>query len=166
MQIVVELVNRSRLSLDFVNGRSFRQALERLDRRALWRAFAFLLDQLPMDTPVYCFVDGISWYEEPGYREELRYVIMELQRLVFENDGLRPVLKVLVTSERESRYLEDVVPRERCVDLRPEWREGDILSERMMVDETKRLQGDRYENEERRRFRYPSDDDDAPEDYT
>ena len=72
-----------------------------------------------------------------------------------------------MTSSYQSRYLEGVVANSQCVDLRPEFFEGDILSERMMLlEKTQQLQAERYSNSQNPRKEPLSDeDDDAPEDY-
>lgn len=51
---------------------------------------------------------------KPPYQDDLRFVVEELERLV-EDDELRPLFKVLITTPGESRYLRDVIGHERRV---------------------------------------------------
>jgi hypothetical protein len=163
-QILMELIRRRILDLEFVSTRSFRDAIERHDLKTLCLTFCLLVAQLPLETPVYCIVDGITWYEDSEYQTQLEYVADQLRWLVAA-EKLGPRFKVLITSSYESRCISQRIPSKQRVFLRSEFGDGDVMSERLMVYETQQLRVQKPSSSRVRRPGDSSDDEDAPEDY-
>ena len=163
-QIAMEHIRRKTLSLNFIDSRSFKDAIERHDLAALCETFRLLVGQLPLDTPVYCIVDGISWYEAPETLYELKLVVDKLRELVAD-DRLCPVLKVLMTSANRSRYIGKQVSGAEYVSLRPDFAMDDVLTERMVMAETRDLHAIGYDESTAQQQSQFSGDDDRPEDF-
>ncbi|PGH23027.1 hypothetical protein AJ80_02942 [Polytolypa hystricis UAMH7299] len=133
-QMLLALERRKSLSLEFINTRSLRDALEQSNLEALCYTFQELLFQLQLGTPVYCIVDGIDWYEGSQASKDLEYLIRELGNLA-ESDQLPAVFKVLMTSSYQSRIAARALNFSRnnqCVFLRPDLSDSGILLERKM----------------------------------
>lgn len=108
-RVLMELHGRSSVDLDFISNRTYRELLESHDMATLCDAFKHLMAQLPLDTAVYCVLDGIGFLEHPEWSEDLSCLINTLHELVCD-EQLRPLLKVLVTNPMRclmiSRYFE------------------------------------------------------------
>ena len=168
-QMAMELTRRGTLDLDFIDTRSFKDGIECHNLKALCETFHLLVRQLPLDTPVYCIIDGISWYETPEMHKELGYVADSLRALVTD-DRLRPIFKLLMTSPYGSRDVSKGVPRNEIVSLQPEVALDDALMERMVFDETRSSYSDHHATLRARNKREwnedEDEDDDRPEDFS
>lgn len=69
--------------------------------------FRNLLTSAPDNTTIFCIIDGVSWFENPGRRNDICTVMENLQELVEElrqesQGGSLVNLKILVTSPKAS----------------------------------------------------------------
>lgn len=130
--IIMELRRRGELSLDFIDSRPYREALERHDPLAICVTFQQLIKQLPLDTPVYCIIGGISWLEKHEWLEELYGVVDKFQELV-SDEQLRPSFKVLMTSPHRSRFIHRRVSPQQRVILQSGFIDNGLTSERFLL---------------------------------
>lgn len=103
-RVLIELAGRRLANLDFIETRSYRQDLEAHDIAALCRTFKSLVRQFPLDTMIYCIIDGVGWCEQEGWAQEVELVMDTFHELVHEQ-RLRPIFKVLITSPMRCRYV-------------------------------------------------------------
>lgn len=89
---------------------------------ALCEVFRILVDQIPPGLTLFCLLDGISWYEQDQWLEQLRYTIGMLKDLVAQGltqPSASPV-KVLLTSPNRSIRIRDMLdPESQYVCLAP-----------------------------------------------
>lgn len=76
----------------------------------LCKLFENLLRQLPEGQLVFCMVDGVSYYEYRDRRDDTCKVLAMLVALT-EDEKLKAVIKLLISSPTASRYVSDVVDR-------------------------------------------------------
>ncbi|KAF2200237.1 hypothetical protein GQ43DRAFT_441757 [Delitschia confertaspora ATCC 74209] len=139
-QMILALDSRKLLSLEFVNTRPFREALEARDLPHLIYTFQRLVAELLLDTHVYCILDGIDWYEEYDFEYDLKAVVYGLRDLAL-NDQLHAVFKLLMTSANQSRSVAEILglSREQCVSLREDLSDSDVVWKRKMEQDTEHL---------------------------
>ena len=77
----------------------------------LCRLFEKLLRQLPEGQLVFCMVDGVSYYEYRDRRADTGKVLTLLTALT-EDEKLKAIFKLMISSPTTSRYVSDVVDRE------------------------------------------------------
>ncbi|RDL37692.1 uncharacterized protein BP5553_05125 [Venustampulla echinocandica] len=130
--IIIELRRRGALSLDFINSRPYREALERQDALAICVTFQQLIKQLPLETPVYCIIGGISWLEKQEWLDDLYRVVDKFQELV-SDEHLRPNFKVLMTSPHRSRFIYRRVSPQQRVFLQTGLIDNGLTSERFLL---------------------------------
>lgn len=73
--------------------------------KALYHVFARLLSQVPQGVTVFCFIDGVSAFEDDRFQPDLLDVVSDLERLVSAD---RRTFKVLFTCPYRSVFL---IPR-------------------------------------------------------
>ncbi|KAJ4404366.1 hypothetical protein N0V82_010506 [Gnomoniopsis sp. IMI 355080] len=137
--LLVELDGRSLVNLDFTDTHSYRQALESYDTLSLCHAFRRLIHQWPVDTVVYCVIDGIGWCDRAGWSADLEQILDVLYELVHDR-RLRPIFKVLISSPMRSQTISNVVRREDTIFLGAEASPAreEFLPERyILLNETK-----------------------------
>lgn len=133
-RVLMELHGRSSVNLDFISNRTYRERLESHDMATLCDAFKHLMAQLPLDTAVYCVLDGIGFLEQSEWSEDLSHLINTLDEMVCD-EQLRPLLKVLVTNPMRclmvSRYFRanDIVQ----LGAEPRLTRGNFAPERYMM---------------------------------
>lgn len=103
-RVLMELDSRRLANLGFIETRSYRQDLEAHEIAALCHTFKSLVRQFPLDTVIYCIIDGVGWCEQDGWAQDIELVMDTLHELVHEQ-RLRPIFKVLITSPMRSRYV-------------------------------------------------------------
>lgn len=77
---------------------------------ALCELFRILVDQIPRGFTLFCLLDGISWYEQDWWLDELRYTIGMLESII--QGPIQPPsgsVKVLLTSPNRSIRIRDMV---------------------------------------------------------
>lgn len=114
--------------IDFIDSRTYRESLEAHSLPHLCDTFCKLIEQIQLDTSVFCVVDGVSLYEGDHWLDELFCVFETLNALV-ENEHLQPVFKLLLTSPFVSRQLGHQTATSRRVVLRRSVVNGKLLSE-------------------------------------
>lgn len=88
----------------FCHSRRSRDQLENHGLQALCQCFKTIVSQLPVDTVLFCIIDGIHAFEKFAWAEDCRLVINELQDLVYEEET-GPLFKLLITSPVRSKQL-------------------------------------------------------------
>jgi hypothetical protein len=94
-------------------GRDF----EELSFRDICQLFYHLIELVPKGTPIYCVIDGISYYERPHWKEDYD-LMMECFGSIITNKGISATFKLLLTSPTISRWLQALLAREEIVSLR------------------------------------------------
>jgi hypothetical protein len=165
-QLLLALAKRGILSLEFIDNRSRRDAIEQRDLSILCYVFRMLLGLFYLDTPVYCIVDGIDWYEEPRFVAEMEFALSHLQSAV-NDQQLQASFKLLMTSSYQSRYFvrKLQLSGSQYVDLQPDPFHDGTASERDLADETRQLRMERNPLSRDSDWWNGSDDHDAPENY-
>lgn len=103
-RVLIELAGRRLADLGFIETRSYRQDLEAQEITALCHTFKNLVRQFPLDTVIYCIIDGVGWCEQDGWAQDIQLVMDTLRELA-NDQRLRPIFKVLVTSPMICRYV-------------------------------------------------------------
>jgi hypothetical protein len=160
-QLVTSLASRQSVSLEFINDRELRDAMEQRDLAMLCYVFRMLISQLPLDTPVYCIVDGVDWYEEAEFRAGMDHVVHRLRDLV-DDTRLKPLFKVLMASSFRTHHIGRNLHSRHRLSLRAEVSDIDVVSERMVVDRMEQLKFNKRSYPKRPSRRDLSDE----EDYT
>ena len=101
--------------LSFLKSSQLR-ALEELHVDLLCKVLPKLLRQLPEGYVVLCMIDGISFYEERKQREDTRQAILALMDLT-DDDDLRAIMKLMVTSAAMSRWVSKGVARDKIFNI-------------------------------------------------
>lgn len=76
--------------------------IEEEDLSATWRAFETIVKQLPKGTVVFCFIDGMSAYENSARRRETTMFMKKLCRLIRKVKGIS--LRCMVTYPGRSNF--------------------------------------------------------------
>ncbi|KAJ5153116.1 uncharacterized protein N7482_009594 [Penicillium canariense] len=128
--VITQLLYSGRqFNIDFIDSRTYRESLEAHSLRYLCDTFCKLIEQLPLDTNVFCILDGISLYETEFWLDGIVCVFQALNG-VATDEQLRPVFKVLLTSPHMSRNLGRRVALSQHVVLQPGAINGRLISER------------------------------------
>lgn len=114
--LLVELDGRKLASLDFINTHEYREALEAHDVSSLCYAFRDVVRQWPVNTVVYCVIDGIGWCDRAGWSEDFDLILTLLCELVGDR-RLRPIFKVLISSPVRSQTVSNAIRREHTIFL-------------------------------------------------
>ncbi|KAI1739543.1 hypothetical protein F4680DRAFT_421885 [Xylaria scruposa] len=116
------LSNRHGLNLAFMESQRWQEQLESLKLRTLCDTFWHLIQQMRPIT-VFCIIDGMSLYEKEEWRDDVLFLVGELEEMV-RDAKLRPRLKVLVTYAIRAIY-----PLEKVSSI---WlRDGEISQRRV-----------------------------------
>lgn len=110
-RVLIELAGRRLADLGFIETRSYRQDLEAQEITALCHTFKNLVKQFPLDTVIYCIIDGVGWCEQDGWGQDVQLVMDTLHELAHDQ-RLRPILKVLVTSPTRCRHVSRAISME------------------------------------------------------
>lgn len=127
--------------IDFIDSRTYRESLEAQSLPHLCDTFCKLIEQLPLDTSVFCVVDGVSLYEGGHWLDELCCVFETLSTLV-ENERLQPIFKLLLASPFASRQLGQRTASSRKVVLQRSTFNGRLISESTVCND--RGVGEKY----------------------
>ncbi len=102
----------SQVDLSFASHGRYREQLESHNLRILCDCFANVVKMLPEATVLFCIVDSIDCFETHEWAEDCRYMMKEIQDLLYEYDE-GPGFKLLVTSPARSRVVREIFPS-RC----------------------------------------------------
>ena len=106
-------VSDTKYDLSFVDDRMY-ERIEKDDCRTLCILFLHLMDQLPQNKIVFCFIDSISIYETDERAKDTRLVLSTLTHFIKEQkDGA--FFKLLVTEPGRSQYAWQYVSEEKDV---------------------------------------------------
>jgi hypothetical protein len=88
------------------------EILEELSFKGICQLFCRLVELVPKEFPVYCIVDGISYYERAVWKEEYD-LMMECFGSIIANNAIAAAFKLLLTSPTVSRWLPDLMPSQQ-----------------------------------------------------
>ena len=109
-------LDHTMFNLNFINGHLY-EDLESHSIAALCHTFKVLIDQLPMDITVFCIIDSINLYERSEWLNDLVQIVNCLNHIT-QNTRLRPIFKLLMTSARTSRHLQQHIEPQQQVRIR------------------------------------------------
>jgi hypothetical protein len=80
------------------------KGIEKDKLSATWRAFETVMKQLPKDTVVFCFIDGLSAYENSARKQETTVLMKKLCRLIRKLKNID--MRCVVTYPGRSNYID------------------------------------------------------------
>ncbi|KAI3322730.1 hypothetical protein HD806DRAFT_112975 [Xylariaceae sp. AK1471] len=95
IQLLAALDARNCLSLDFLFKQSQIKELKTGDIDQLCRVLHELVSEFPLETTVYCIIDGIQFFYRDAYLSDLELLVRHL-KAVIRDDHLKPKFKVLM----------------------------------------------------------------------
>ena len=126
-------IDHTIFSLDFIDTRLYREDLESHNIAALCHTFKMLIEQLPMDVFVFCIIDGINLYERSEWLDGLVLIVNSLNQIA-QNARLRPIFKLLMTSSRTSRHIQQHIEPQQRVRIRQGRGNGKGISQRSVMN--------------------------------
>ncbi|TRX88466.1 hypothetical protein FHL15_010656 [Xylaria flabelliformis] len=96
------LSNHHSLSLAFMESQRWQEQLRSLNLGTLCDTFWNLIQQMRPIT-VVCIIDGMSCYEKEEWRDDVLFLVGELEEMV-RDAKLRPRLKILITYVTQATY--------------------------------------------------------------
>ena len=141
-QLATSLASRQAVSLGFINDRELRDAMERREPEMLCYVLKKLMCQLRLDTPVYCIIDGVDWYEEAEFRADMEYIVHRLRELVDEKK-LKPLFRVLMASSFRTRHIGQHLHTHHHLSLQAEVSDIGVVSERMVAARLEELKSEK-----------------------
>jgi hypothetical protein len=103
-------------SLNGINTHEFLNDCYKGHYPALCEVLRLLIEQLPPHITLYCFLDGVSWYEQEHWIQDLRFLV-GLFRHIMEMPRLGPCLKLLMTSSNRNKEIRDLAIESEYVSL-------------------------------------------------
>lgn len=103
-RLLIELDGQNLASLDFIDTRGFQVGGDAQSIPSLCYAFKRLMYQWPLNTVVYCIIDGIGWCENTECSEDLSW-IMDLLHDLVGDPQLRSIFKVLISNPLRNRTM-------------------------------------------------------------
>lgn len=138
--LITQIIRESKMEINFI-GHYLRSKLEVLDFRALCNCFKLFIENLPMETVLFCIIDGVSSFERREWSDDCRKAIDDLQDLTYDA-GMNTIFKLLVTSPSRTRKIGNSFKIEERLQLdSDDWhdRDGrDFPTEREMMEGTRR----------------------------
>ncbi|KAJ9616703.1 hypothetical protein H2200_000422 [Cladophialophora chaetospira] len=105
-QVLRLFQNEIKLGFTATTFRRYQEQLESYNLQTLCDCFAKVVRQLPREMVLFCIIDGIDSFEKHDWAESCRFMIRELQDILYEYE-CGPVFKLLVTSPVRSRHVGD-----------------------------------------------------------
>ncbi|KAH8802529.1 hypothetical protein F5884DRAFT_802263 [Xylogone sp. PMI_703] len=125
--------------LGFLSPSKVRSNIDRADIATLTWVFEQLVKQLPLDTVLFCFVDGLSFFERQVHRDETMEVIDCLQRIV-KDQSLPSVFKLLLTHLTSNGHRQYYINPRSCLFLSRQVEfDGYDLTEREIAARVRRV---------------------------
>lgn len=94
--LIAQVLHQYGPNLDFINSRKYCNQLRDHDLNCLCVCFNTLIKQCPMDTVLFCIIDGISFYETAHWHEDVCLVVTMLRDLT-KDDEVNAIFKLLIT---------------------------------------------------------------------
>ena len=91
---------------------AFQGHFEELLLKDICHLFHHLVQLVPKEISIYCVVDGISYYERQGWREDYD-LMMECFGSIIANETMAAAFKLLLTSPTVSRWLPNLMPNQQ-----------------------------------------------------
>lgn len=67
------------------------------------------MEQLGRGTKLFCFLDGVSWYEQEPWDREMHFLVGMFKDMVRQPVADGPLVKVLMTSANQSVDIQELV---------------------------------------------------------
>ncbi|KAI1806952.1 hypothetical protein F4811DRAFT_560169 [Daldinia bambusicola] len=104
--LVGQLLQQNPCSLGDLAQHVSMQGVWRGDIQELCKLFGYLIRQLPSTVTVFCILDGIGFYEREQYKDDMEDILDYILDLVEDEEHcIAPVIKLLLTSPRPTRYV-------------------------------------------------------------
>lgn len=103
--------------LRFIRSRRYFAELMAYDISRLCDTFQQLVRQIPNDKTLFCLIDGITFFDNWRWREDLSFVLPKLKALAESSSRDGPVFKLLMTNARCTRQLRDLLPRQDILEV-------------------------------------------------
>ena len=126
-------IDHTMFNLNFIDNRLYREDLESHNIAALCHTFKLLIDQLPMDITVFCIIDSINLYERPEWLDDLVQIVNCLNQIT-QDTRLQPTFKLLMTSARTSRYVQQHIEPQQRVRIRQGRGDGKGITQRSVMN--------------------------------
>lgn len=127
--ILAQLLRKMDFDTSFIDRPAYRNALARYDVPQLIILLTELLIQVPADTVIFIVVDGVSRIENNDSRHEVIGFMADFQDFM-QIEGIRAIVKILLTSAMTTKYATNVVrPENRVVLPRDAGSRGNILTQ-------------------------------------
>ena len=135
---IVQLVSLFDFDLVFINKRTYRDQLRSHELDQLCDLFKILLKQVPIDTVLFCVIDGISLFEAGHWGEETDLLVHQLRALI-EDEEVNAIFKLIMTSPHTSRRIRYHLHPDNCLTI-PRASDGDrqVLTEREVMLQSRR----------------------------
>lgn len=104
--LIVQVLAYQDFDLRFVDSQQYYEALHQQDLHSLCKTFQSLVHQISASRVIFCVIDGIAFYENEGWLDDLSYVLEKLRELTIDHNTYRhPVFKLLITSAHTRRHI-------------------------------------------------------------
>jgi hypothetical protein len=105
--LIVQVLRYQDFDLRFINSWRYYEALRHNDLSSLCETLQSLVRQIRGLAVIFCVVDGISFYENEAWLEDLSYILQKLSELTHENYGSYhyPIFKLLITGAHTRRRI-------------------------------------------------------------
>ncbi|KAI0448829.1 hypothetical protein F5B21DRAFT_88374 [Xylaria acuta] len=97
-------------NLSGINSHEFLHDCYKHKFPALCEVLKLLIEQLPPHATLYCLLDGVSWYEQEAWVDEMRFFVGLFRHLMARGNG--PSLKLFMTSSNRSTEIRDLLHTE------------------------------------------------------
>lgn len=125
--------------LAFLSPSKIRSSIDKGDVPTLCWVFEQLVKQLPLDTLLFCFVDGLSFFEGRPYKNETMETIECLQRIV-RDQKLQSIFKLMLTHLSSNGHRQYYINPGNCLLLsRQAEFEGYDLTEREIAARVRQM---------------------------
>lgn len=103
--------------LRFIHSSDYFAELVRYDISHLCDTFEQLVGQIPNNKVLFCLVDGITFFDNWKWRENLSFVLLRLKALTDNRSREGPVFKLLMTNARCTSQLKALLPPQDILEM-------------------------------------------------
>lgn len=111
------LLVHENFDLRFIHSSGYFAELARYDISHLCDTFEQLVWQIPNNKVLFCLVDGITFFDNWKWRENLSFVLLKLKALADSRSREGPVFKLLMTNARCTSQLKGLLPPQYILEV-------------------------------------------------
>lgn len=112
------LLDQFNFSFSFIDSQTQKERLKRHSLSQLSDTFRKMVNQIPRNTVLFIFIDGVSLFEKSEWIEDLRQVMYELRKLTWD-DKIASTVKLVVTNPGRTRHLDGCISPDDRVLVKP-----------------------------------------------